>query len=69
MNEFANDPGSTFTAITRDAVVRYVRRQLRIDPRRSRASIVGSAMQASRGKVDPVMVGEVYDQETEVEPN
>lgn len=63
-NEFPTKPGSTFSDVTREDVVYYVRRHLRINPSLSRAKMVAKAMVASHGKADPVMVGEVYDAET-----
>jgi hypothetical protein len=61
----------TAMAVTRERwkewIIRYVQRQLRIDPRRSRASMIGSAMYASSGRADPTVVGEVYDVEAKRE--
>lgn len=56
---FPNEPGSTFTPISRDAIERWVDRQgvaLRLLTERE---LVALAMKHSRGKVDPSAVAAV----------
>jgi hypothetical protein len=62
--DFPSIPGRTFTPVTLDVARRYVRRQLKADPHKSRDRIIGNAMRDSHGKADPAMINAIYDAET-----